>query len=230
VIYLALDPDNDTARQWLRDELSKPRYADPAAKSPEWRSPQTPGFLDRLGKWLSGLFNSGLSLTIGFLLLALLIAVAGYVVVRVRRETRRTGDAIDGSPGAVLGGIAGTAEQFRSAAAEALAAGDYDNAVLAAMRAIAQSASDRTLLLGARSATAHDIARRLRHVFPDHYGVLYSAAEVFDAVAYGGRHAGAGSAAALVHLDADLRDTRPTGYVDDEIAEMSLPLLPPVRR
>lgn len=138
------------------------------------------------------------------------------------RSTVRQGRCSAGSPG--------RPSSSGSAAAEALAAGDYDNAVLAAMRAIAQSASDRTLLLGARSATAHDIARRLRHVFPDHYGVLYSAAEVFDAVAYGGRHAGAGSAAALVHLDADLRDTRPTGYVDDEIAEMSLPLLPPVRR
>nr|WP_249361814.1 DUF4129 domain-containing protein [Gordonia araii] len=98
------------------------------------------------------------------------------------------------------------------------------------MRSIAQTASDRSLLLGARSATAHDIARRLRHVFPAHAESLHAAADVFDAVAYGGRHADANSAAAMVALDADLRDSKPTGYVDDESAEMSLPLLPPVHR
>ena len=230
MIYLALDPDNATARQWLRDELSKPSYTDPTTKPPEWKAPETPGLLERIGRWLSDLFNSGLSLTIGFILLAALIAGAVYVVIRVRRETQSANASDDGTPGAVLGGIAGTAEQFRAAASAALAAGDYNEAVLNAMRAIAQTASDRTLLLGARSATAHDIARRLRHVFGEHYAALHSAADAFDAVAYGGRTADVNSASALVGLDAALSAAKPSGYVDDELAEMSLPLLPPVHR
>lgn len=230
MVFLALDPDNDTAHGWLRDELSKPRYHE-TPTSNQWKQPDEPGWLERLGDWLSGLFNSGFSQAVGFILLALLIAGAVYVVLRVRRETSGKRDAeADGQAGAVLGGVVGTAEQFRSQAQAALSAGDYDNAVLAAMRAIAQTASDRSLLLGARSATAHDIARRLRHVFPAHHASLYSAATVFDAVAYGGRRADQASASALVALDADLRDTKPTGFVDDEIAEMSLPLLPPVSR
>ncbi len=231
MIFLALDPDNDTARRWLRDELSKPRYTPtPPPGSGKWEAPPEPGLLERIGKWLSAVFNSGVSLTIGFILLALLIAAVVYVVIRVRREARSDDESGGGEPGAVLGGITGTQEQFRQSAQAALAAGDYDAAVLAAMRAIAQTASDRSLLLGARSATAHDIARRLRHVFPSHFPALHSAADAFDAVAYGGRHADGASASALVDLDISLRDTKPTGYVDDELAEMSLPLLPPVGR
>ena len=154
MLYLALDPDNDTARGWLRDELSKPRYHENPSSN-QWSPPEEPSWLTRLGRWLSGLFNSGLSQTVGFILLALLIAGAVYVVFRVRRETRRKrGDDTDDQPGSVLGGVVGTADQFRADAQAALAAGDYNAAVLAAMRAIAQTASDRTLLLGARSATA----------------------------------------------------------------------------
>ena len=159
MVYLALDPDNDTAHEWLRDELSKPRYHE--GPSNQWQAPDEPGWLERFGRWLSGLFNSGFSQAVGFILLALLIAAAVYVVLRVRRETsRKRDDDSDDTPGSVLGGVVGTADQFRSEAQAALAAGDYDRAVLAAMRAVAQTASDRTLLLGARSATAHDIARR----------------------------------------------------------------------
>ena len=230
MLYLALDPDNDTARGWLRDELSKPRYHENPSSN-QWSPPEEPSWLTRVGRWLSGLFNSGLSQTVGFILLALLIAGAVYVVFRVRRETRRKrGDDTDDQPGSVLGGVVGTADQFRADAQAALAAGDYNAAVLAAMRAIAQTASDRTLLLGARSATAHDIVRRLRHIFPAHYPALYTAADVFDAVAYGGRRADQTSAAALVALDVELSEAKPTGFVDGEIAEMSLPLLPPVSR
>ncbi|GED96130.1 DUF4129 domain-containing protein [Gordonia crocea] len=230
ITYLGLEPDNDTARQWLRDELSKPRYSPEPTKAPK-STHNEPGFLDRLGKWIADLFNSDLSKILGLILLVLLIAGAVYVVYRVRRETRSSGaNAEAPEPGAVLGGVTGTADQFRESAQAALAAGDFDAAVLAAMRAIAQTASDRTLLLGARSATAHDIGRRLRHVFPAHYPSLYRAADVFDAVAYGGRHTDAASASALVALDTELREAKPSGYVDDEVAEMSLPLLPPVSR
>ncbi|MFT4200340.1 DUF4129 domain-containing protein [Gordonia sp. (in: high G+C Gram-positive bacteria)] len=222
---LALDPDNPTARRWLLDELSKSRYLKPEA--PKSKPKEESHTFD----WLQNLFNGGWPKTIGVILLILLLIAAAYIAYRVWRETRpRDERAGDGEPGAVLGGVIGTQEEFRQAAAAALAAGDYDGAVVNAMRAIAQTASDRTLLLGAQSATAHDVARRLRHVFGAQALALHSAADAFDAVAYGGRHASADSASALVHLDTDLRDTKPTGFVDDELAEMSLPLLPPVNR
>ncbi|MFT3898659.1 MAG: DUF4129 domain-containing protein [Gordonia sp. (in: high G+C Gram-positive bacteria)] len=221
-----IDPDNPTARTWILDELSKDRYKPPTQHNEPTRE-RSHSF-----DWLTRLLDGGFAKTVGIILLVLLVAGAAYIAYRVYRETRpnHLSDDEAGGPGAVLGGIVGTQEQFREAAATALAAGDYNGAVLNAMRAIAQTASDRTLLLGAQSATAHDIARRLRHVFGDYTMALHSAADAFDAVAYGGRQASPEAAAALVRLDTDLRDAKPAGFVDDELAEMSLPLLPPVHR
>lgn len=223
-MILALDPDNGTARRWLQDELAKPRYQE---KPPEPPKTHESHRID----WLSNLFGGSVPQTIGIILLILLVIAAAYIAYRVRREVT-TGDSssIADGTGAVLGGIVGTQEQFREAARAALAAGNYDEAVVNAMRAVAQTASDRKLLVGAKSATAHDIARRLRHVFPNHVAGMHSAADAFDAVAYGGRHASQDAAAALVALDADLADAKPTGFVNDEQSEMSLPLLPPVSR
>ena len=185
MLYLALDPDNDTAPGGCATSCRNPA----TTRTPRRTSGPRPR--NRAGShgWAGGCraCSTVVSQTVGFILLALLIAGAVYVVFRVRRETRRKrGDDTDDQPGSVLGGVVGTADQFRADAQAALAAGDYNAAVLAAMRAIAQTASDRTLLLGARSATAHDIVRRLRHIFPAHYPALYTAADVFDAVAYGG--------------------------------------------
>ena len=110
-----------------------------------------------------------------------------------------------------------------------MAAGDYNAAVLAAMRTIAQTASDRTLLLGARSPPPTTSCGGCAHLPPTTRRC--TAADVFDAVAYGGRRAGSGtSAAALVAPTWELSEAKPTGFVDGEIAEMSLLLLPPVSR
>ncbi|GAA1898916.1 DUF4129 domain-containing protein [Lapillicoccus jejuensis] len=175
----ALDPDPDTARRWVQEELAGNEYQDRRS------------LLQRLLDWvqqrladLQGTPGRG-----GVSLPPFVIAVlAGAVVValvvlasRVRRERSTAG----GGSATVLGDSTLTAQQLRDRAERAFADGRYDDAVLDHVRATARDADDRTLLSDAPALTAHEVGLRLSQVFPDHAGAVTRATDRFDAVAYG---------------------------------------------
>ena len=123
----------------------------------------------------------------------------------MRREARaRT------APAAVLGSERLTAAQFRYRSGLALEQGRYAAAVVDAMRAIAQSAAERTLLDETPSLTAHEVALGMLDAFPAHGPELRWAADLFDSVAYGRLDAERRDAERIIALEAGLVRTRPS--------------------
>jgi hypothetical protein len=198
-----LDPDNAEARQWLEEELSRPAYRehnDPIARA-----------LDAVERFIDALLNAdpsaggALPAGVAGLVTVGLVALALYTLRHVRREARR---APAGGP-ALLGDERLTAIEFRERSARALAAGRYSDAVLDAMRALAQGGAERTLLDDAPSLTAHEVGERLADPFPAQRDELRWAADLFDAVAYGHHEANREQAERIVALDRVVERARP---------------------
>jgi hypothetical protein len=198
-----LDPGNDEARTWLEKELSSAVYRE--HNDPIQR------LLDAIERFIDALLRADPS-TAGALpsvvagaVTAVVVAVLLFSLRYVRRDQRRT--AADA--GVVLGGERLTAARFRERCALALREGRYAAAVVDAMRAIAQSASERTLLDGAPSLTAHEVAVRLSGHFPTRGADLRWAADLFDEVAYGRREPSPEDAERIVAVETALSTARP---------------------
>lgn len=196
-----LDPQPGPARELLRRELAKGRYAGGAT------------VLDRVLDWvtrhwreLNDSANHGastLSTALTAVLAVAVIALLAYVLPRVRHERRADG------PGAVLEDPTLTAQDYRARATAALGDGRYDVAVVEGFRAIARAMTDRTLLAGGAGQTAHEMGASLAAAFRSHAVELSAAADLFDAVRYGHASAGHEQAEAVLTLDADLAGARP---------------------
>jgi hypothetical protein len=130
---------------------------------------------------------------------AIVIAVAALLIAArvklgpLRRETRLTG--------AVLIDRETTAAQYRVLAETAAAAGRWDDAVLARMRALARSLEERGVVDVRAGRTADELARDVATVRPDAAEAMHAATQTFDAVIYGGRVAGPESYATVVTAD-----------------------------
>jgi hypothetical protein len=196
-----LDPTPGEARKWLADELNGQPYGQ------SWLSSLTRWVADRLASLFDAVgraADSGLSLLVTVLVAFAVIALLVWVLPKVRRES-----VVAGPDGAVLDDLTITAETYRKLAAQALADGRYDGAVLDGFRAIAKDMSDRTLLDDAPGRTAHEVSLTVGRAFPAHAGRLAQAADVFDAVRYGHRRATADQANQIRQLDTELIGTRP---------------------
>ncbi|MDF2146539.1 DUF4129 domain-containing protein [Knoellia sp. p5-6-4] len=198
-----LDPDNAEARQWLEEELSRPAYRehnDPIARA-----------LDAIERFIDALLNADpsaggvLPAGVAGLVTAALVALVLFALRHVRREARR---APVGGP-ALLGDQRLTAIEFRERSARALSAGRYSDAVLDAMRALAQGGAERTLLDDAPSLTAHEVGEHLADPFPMQREELRWAADLFDAVAYGHHEPNRAQAERIIALDRAVERARP---------------------
>ena len=118
-----------------------------------------------------------------------LVALAALVVLIVAAVIVRTGplarSARRAAPMRDLGGRPLTARQYRAAAEEAAAGGDYGTAVLQRLRAIAASCEERHILVPDAGRTADELAARAGARFPDHADGLAAAARLFDQIRYG---------------------------------------------
>ena len=198
-----LDPGNDEARTWLRDELAKPAYRD--TRDPLQRA------MDALEEWLTDLLSGAHAPTdpvptiVAIVVALALVALVVYTLRFVRRTERRRG----GGPEAVLGDERLTAAQFRARAEKALTELRYGDCVLDALRAVAAGAVERTLLEDAPSLTAHEISTRLATTFPASAPGLRQAADRFDAVAYGEQDASRTDAEQLLAREREVAAARP---------------------
>jgi hypothetical protein len=212
-----LDPGNDEARRWLRDELSDPVYRD--TRDPLQRA------LDAFGRWLSDLLSGvngpshPLPTVVAAVVTVLLLALGLYALRYVRRTARRRDD--DHLP--VLGSETLTAAEYRARAVRALDDGRYAECVLDAVRATAAGAVERTVLQDAPSLTAHEIAARLGPVFPAHAAGLRAAADLFDAVAYGEAPASRQQAEEVLRLEAAVAAARPQRVEHEAVGAVVLP-------
>lgn len=194
-----LSPTPPQARAWLTQELAGANYQSP--------------WLDSAGRWMAEQLNNllsgarrltGLSPLITVLIALVVMALLTWVLPKVGRQRLAPGSS-DG----VLEDKTVTAGHYRDLAARACADRRYDDAVLDGFRAIAKDMSDRTLLEDTPGRTAHEISMALAAPFAAHAERLAGAADLFDAVRYGHRHASAGQARQIQALDAELATTGP---------------------
>jgi Sec-independent protein translocase protein TatA len=195
-----LVPDPDTAHDWLRQELLKPDYQ--------------PSLVERLRDWFGQLFDKSQSGTGNFaglgrplLLLLLLLLVAGIVllVVRLRRNPGAGRDA-----GSVFGDVRRTAAEHRKLARAAFDAGEWDDSVVEAMRALAARLVERQLVDDVPAATAHEVTTLATPRFPSYDQRLEDAARVFDETRYGDRRATRERARTMIDLERELDTAGPT--------------------
>lgn len=189
---LRVDPDPDTARRWLEEELADPAY-------------ERAGWLERLMQWLveqwarlSTAASDAPPLVAAAAagVVVLLVVLAGVALTRVRHEAR--GPRHEAGPSAAP---RTTAAEHRRAALEATRAGRHGDAVVEGFRAIAARAAERGLLEVRPGMTAHEIVVALVPLFPVRAAGLRGAGERFDAVLYGDRTAEEADALAVLELD-----------------------------
>ncbi|MFD2421963.1 DUF4129 domain-containing protein [Amycolatopsis pigmentata] len=186
--------DRDDARRAAEAELAKHEYL--TAQPNVWERA-----ISWLGHKIAGLFEQASRVTPGGALgLLVLLAVVVLIVVvvrlrvggmaranRVRREVFE-----DRSRGA---------RDYRNAAEEAAAAGDFATAVRERFRAIIREFEERGVLDELSGRTADEAAREAGVRLPDARDELSAAAALFDAVHYGGHQVSNVDYERLVALD-----------------------------
>lgn len=199
VVPLDLRPDPGTAQDWVRAELAE--------------KPYQPSLLERISGWFWDLLDRivGAAQGVGRLsplaalaILVVLLTGLALVLARLRSSPRRRTPA-----GAVHEDEAAGADEYRRRAARARAEGRWDDAVVEGMRAIARGLVERALVDDLPAATAREVASGGARVFPAHADRLVAAANLFDGVRYGDRHATRGPAEDLLALEEALRHQRP---------------------
>ncbi len=197
-----LDPDRDEARDWLLRELAQPDYN------------RAGSVVDAVTDWFLGVLEDLLgvlpaSTSLGWVLVAAVLVLAGVATVFAVRGRRRSTALRGGHLGAVLEEAGLAAGDYRARAAAASTRGDWSAALLDSFRALTAEAAGRTLLDEVPALTAHEVATSLATTFPEHAAALARAADDFDAVRYGSRPAGEVAARHVRDLDLDLIRARP---------------------
>jgi hypothetical protein len=194
VVVSRTDPDPDTARRLLEEELRDPAYP-------------RDGLLERLGQWLTDLWlrlslaasdASPLVSAAAVAVVVSLLVLAGLAVSRVRRDTA----PVRSRPGP-------SAAAHRQAALDAGLAGRHEDALVEGFRAIAARSVERGLLDATPGLTAHEIVVALTPLFPAHREGLSLAGARFDAVFYGDRPARPSDARHVLELDDQLARAAP---------------------
>jgi Domain of unknown function (DUF4129) len=172
----------DGARAAARRELSKGIYHRDDEPWPLRVFNAVQRWLDHLMHSVSRHAPGGGAGALALLLAAIaLVAFVWWRVGFVRRTTS--------VPGAVLGGRPRTSDDLLRDAEAAAAAGQWGDAVIARMRALATAVEERGLVDPRPGRTADELAAEVAAALPVAAGAMRSAATAFDAVAYGKRPA-----------------------------------------
>lgn len=195
-------PDEEEARRWMEEELSRPVYEE-----------AEPGLTERalaaLAEWLDSVL-SGLEAAgpvTGVLVVAVIAAVVLLLVVLVVRPRLNASPA--GSRPVFDDEAASTAVDHRRLARDAAGRSDWNEALTQLLRAMIRSAEERVVLDPVPGQTATEAASRLVGAYPDDAADIRWLAERFNEVRYGNAHATAADAARAQDLDARLLSAAP---------------------
>jgi hypothetical protein len=141
----------------------------------------------------------------GLILLAVLVAIAIVVILTWVRPTMRRRVLA----GAVLGGQARTASQYRTEAARLAAGLDYGGAIVEGVRAIAAELEERGILRPRPSRTANELAAQAGLQLPDLAPDLSTVTRLFDDVRYGDRPGTRAGYELVTRVDARTRTAAP---------------------
>lgn len=177
----------------------------------------------RILAWLARLVNSAGTAVpggwFGLIALAILavLAVTG-IIYWVRPATSRLARAES-----VLGGEPMTARDYRRAAERLAAAGDYANAIVETVRAIAADLDERGVLPRRPGRTADELAAEAGRELPGLAGDLRTAARLFDDIRYGAKD-GSLAGYQLVSLVAEsARTAQPAAGAEPTLAGFGVP-------
>jgi len=200
-----VEPDADTARTWLKEELLDPVYVD------------QPSLLMRFINWLTGLFQDVRVLDVNpvvaslvIVVLVLVVAAVAYAVagpVRLSHRARASAAVFDEDER--------SAADLRAAADAAASAGDWTTAVVERYRAVVRSLEERVVLDPRPGRTAHEAATEAALRLPSLTDGLAAGARLFDDVRYGKVSVGPAADQVLRELDAAALATTPTPLVQE---------------
>jgi hypothetical protein len=211
-----VDPDAETAREWLRAELADPVYH------------ERPNLLQRAWDWILeqlaqaqdavGGLDTRVATLIAVGILVVAVAIALVVAGPVRRARRDRRASVD-----VFGDDTRTAAELRAAADAAAAQGRWSDAVLDRFRALLRSLEERVVLEARPGRTADEGAREAGVRLPACAEDLTRAARLFDDVCYGDADATAEDDAWLRALDTRVAATRPAAVAGEQPRELVVP-------
>ncbi|TDD73034.1 DUF4129 domain-containing protein [Jiangella aurantiaca] len=176
-----VDLGRDEARDLAREELSNPSYERDTpilTRVLRWLAEQ----VDRILDAATGTLSSQLGLAI---VVAIAVAFAAFVILRAGPLARRAADRV----GAVLPDRPRSAAEYRAAADDAAARGDWTTAVVERFRAVVAGLEERGVLDPRAGRTADEAAREATAVLgelPRPTGGMQAGARLFDGVRYGG--------------------------------------------
>ncbi|KAB1641167.1 DUF4129 domain-containing protein [Gulosibacter chungangensis] len=207
-----LEPDEDTARNWLIEELAKPEYQN-AKPNP------IDVFFNKLWDWIASLFTvdgSGafginpvwIFVILGIVAVVIVVAIFGRPKAIARRRAANQSVFLEDDNRSVT--------ELRAAADAAARAEDWALATTERFRAISRSLSDRTLISMRPGTTAQGVAQAAATPFPDELRALRQAANAFDAVRYLERGANADTYASVRDLDLRIETARPATLIPVE--------------
>src|SRR5690554_1296425 len=156
---IPVTPDAEEAREWARDELSKPEYAD-----------QGTSWFERFLEWVEELFNSvgSLGANVGplwtVLIVVVSIAIVAFVVWLVLGPLRRSRRSH--SRGGMLDDDERSSQQMHEAALAAEATQDWDTAAMEWHRASVRRMEERGRIADSPGATAREAAHLIGQVAP----------------------------------------------------------------
>lgn len=203
-----LNPTPEEARRRLTEELLKPDYHAGSSLLQQW-----------LDKFLTDLSVEveapapWVAVVIGLALL--LVAIA--LVLRTRRDAESRGK----KRGSDLVDPQLSPADYRRLAEQALAAGQFDEATVAAFRAMVSDLDRRTVLNEKPGRTAHEVASAMASAFPAQADAFRFGADWFDLAAYGIEHGTvqrttAAQARTLLDLGTEIAATKPVFDHDGE--------------
>lgn len=200
-----LEPDEETARNWLFEELTKAEYQN-AKPNP------IDVFFNDVWNWIASLFTVDGSSRFGinpvwiFVILAIVLIVIAVVIFGRPKAIARRRAA---NQSVFLENDDRSIDELRAAAEAAAGNSDWALATTERFRAISRSLSDRTLISMRPGTTAQGVAHAASTPFPDEARALHAAANAFDEVRYLGRVADAKTYDLVRDLDLRLDTRRP---------------------
>ncbi|MUL84203.1 MULTISPECIES: DUF4129 domain-containing protein [unclassified Mycolicibacterium] len=171
-----IDIDRDAAHDAAQNELTKPIYP---------RASPTEQIADWIKELLYRITSAGSTIPGGWFtisVLLILVAVAVVVAVRIARRTMRTDRGADH---ALFGSQELSAVQHRAIAEQYAAQGDWSAAIRHRVRALARRLEETGVLDPVPGRTATELARDAAAALPALSTELFSAATIFNDVAYG---------------------------------------------
>jgi type II secretory pathway pseudopilin PulG len=187
------------ARELARHELARSIYR-PSLLSRWWQD---------IVHWLSSVVSpahAGEPNWLAVAVLAVVVAVAAlaafYWLGSPRANRRNRAEP-------VVGGRSRTAAEYRRAAEQLAASGNYQEAIAELVRAIAVDLEAREILLPKPARTADELAAEAALAFPAESGELTAATRLFDEVRYGGRPGSQAGYERVQGLDSRLASATP---------------------